>query len=240
MTEAVFYRDSYLSELESTIINVSDNIIELASTVFYPTGGGQPGDTGWIETGSGRRLTVSETRKGQTHGVILHHLAEQDHDLQPGDVVKTGLDWQRRYRHMRMHTCMHLLGSLIPVPVTGGSVGAEKSRLDFDLGDHKLDKDELTRQINELIDAGHDIVFESITESELDAKPELVRTMSVQPPRGAGDIRMVRVKDVDFQPCGGTHINNTSEIGPVRVSKIENKGRKNRRVHLVFDETDPD
>ncbi|MCZ6503082.1 MAG: alanyl-tRNA editing protein [Gammaproteobacteria bacterium] len=235
MTEAVFYKDSYLTELQATIVAVTKNVIELDRTIFYPTGGGQPGDTGWIETSSGKRLIVSDTRKGQTHGTILHHLAVEDHDLQPGDVVKTGIDWQRRYSHMQMHTSMHLLGSLVPVPVTGGSVGAEKSRLDFDLGDQKLDKEELTRQMNELIDAAHDIVFESITEDELDAKPELVRTMSVQPPRGVGDIRMVRVKDVDFQPCGGTHINNTSEIGPMRVSKIENKGKRNRRIHLVFD-----
>ena len=235
MTEAVFYKDSYLAELQATIVAVTDNIIELDRTIFYPTGGGQPGDTGWMETSSGKRLIVSDTRKGQTPGTILHHLASEDHDLQPGDVVKTGIDWQRRYSHMRMHTSMHLLGSLIPVPVTGGSVGAERSRLDFDLGDHKLDKEELTRQMNELIEAAHDIVFESITEDELNAKPELVRTMSVQPPRGVGDIRMVRVKDVDFQPCGGTHINNTSEIGSMRVSKIENKGKRNRRIHLVFD-----
>ncbi len=235
MTEAVFYKDSYLTELSATIVAVTGNVIELDRTIFYPTGGGQPGDTGWIETSSGIRLIVGGTRKGQTHGTILHHLAVEDHDLQPGDVVKTGIDWQRRYSHMRMHTSMHLLGSMVPVPVTGGSVGAEKSRLDFDLGDHKLDKEELTRQMNQLINEAHDIVFESITEDELDAKPELVRTMSVQPPRGVGDIRMVRVKDVDFQPCGGTHINNTSEIGPMRVSKIENKGKRNRRIHLVFD-----
>ena len=240
MTEAVFYEDSYLTELQATIVAVTDNIIELDRTIFYPTGGGQPGDTGWIETGSGKRLIIVGTRKGQPHGTILHELADEDpsaghHDLQPGDVVVTGIDWQRRYSHMRMHTSMHLLGSLVPAPVTGGSVGAEKSRLDFDVGDHKPDKEELTRQMNELIDAAHDIVFESITQDELDANPELVRTMSVQPPRGAGDIRMVRVKDVDFQPCGGTHINNTSEIGPMRVSKIENKGKRNRRIHLVFD-----
>ena len=235
MTEAVFYKDSYLTELQARIVGVTGNDIELDRTIFYPTGGGQPGDTGWVETISGRRLIVSDTRKGKTHGTILHHLTDEDHALQPGDVVKTGIDWERRYRHMRMHSCMHLLGSLVPVPVTGGSVGAEKSRLDFDLGDLRLDKEELTRQLNQLITAAHEIVFESITEDELDAKPELVRTMSVQPPRGAGDIRMVRVRDVDFQPCGGTHINNTSEIGPMRVSKIENKGKRNRRIHLIFD-----
>ena len=136
---------------------------------------------------------------------------------------------------MRMHTSMHLLGSLIPVPVTGGSVGAEKSRLDFDLGEHQIDKVDLTTRINRLVEASHPVVFGTITEAELDERPELVRTMSVQPPRGAGDIRTVRIEGVDFQPCGGTHVNNTGEIGAVRISKIENKGKRNRRVHLVLE-----
>ena len=149
--------------------------------------------------------------------------------------LSLAIDWDRRYRLMRMHTSMHLLGSLIPVPVTGGKVGAEKSRLDFNLGDHQLDKEELTEQMNALIQAGYDIGLEAITEAELDDNPGLVRTMSVQPPRGVGDIRMVRVKDVDFQPCGGTHVGNTREIGRVRISKIENKGRQNRRVQLVLE-----
>ena len=137
---------------------------------------------------------------------------------------------------MRMHTCMHLLGSLIPVPVTGGSVGAEKSRLDFDIGDNQLDKEDLTIRLNELVQSETTLAFESITDEELDQNPSLVRTMSVQPPRGAGTIRMIRIGDIDYQPCGGTHLSNTSEIGPVRVSKIENKGKRNRRVHLVFDD----
>lgn len=136
---------------------------------------------------------------------------------------------------MRMHTAMHLLGSLIPVPVTGGSVGADKSRLDFDLGEHQLDKEDLTLKMNALVAAAHPIAFGTITEAELDERPELVRTMSVQPPRGVGDIRTVRIENVDFQPCGGTHVRNTSEIGAVRISKIENKGKRNRRVHLLLE-----
>jgi misacylated tRNA(Ala) deacylase len=138
---------------------------------------------------------------------------------------------------MRMHTALHLLGSLIPVAVTGGQVGAQKSRLDFDVGDLQLDKEELTVQINQLIEPGHELEISSISDEELDANPELVRTMSVQPPRGAGTIRMIRVMDVDYQPCGGTHVRNTAEIGKVRVSKIENKGKRNRRVHVVFDDS---
>jgi misacylated tRNA(Ala) deacylase len=136
---------------------------------------------------------------------------------------------------MKMHTVMHLLGSLIPVGVTGGAVGVEKSRLDFDLGEHQIDKESLNAQLKALVDGGHDIEIGSITEKELDESPELVRTMSVQPPRGAGTIRMIRIVDVDYQPCGGTHVRNTAEIGNIRVRKIENKGRHNRRVHLVID-----
>ncbi len=236
MTEMVFYEDSYLTELEATVTAVDGNVLELDRTLFYPLGGGQPGDTGWVVSDSGERYVISDTKKGPEYGAIHHLLESTNHGFSQGERVRTGIDWDRRYAHMRMHTAMHLLGSLIPVPVTGGSVGAIKSRLDFDMGDLVLDKDELTKQMNELIKAGHEIVFESMTEAELDENPGLVRTMSVQPPRGVGDIRMVRVQDVDFQPCGGTHINNTAEIGPVRVSKIENKGKKNRRFHLVFED----
>ncbi len=234
MTEAVFQKDSYLTELDATITAVDEGVIELDRTIFYPLGGGQPGDSGWLEAAGGQRFAITDTRKGSETNSILHFTAAPDGEFKPGQSVRIGIDWERRYRHMRMHSAMHLLGSLIPVPVTGGSVGAEKSRLDFDVGDHILDKEALTEKMNLLVAQGHDVVLESITDDELSAKPELVRTMSVQPPRGVGDIRMVRVMDVDFQPCGGTHIRNTSEIGTVKISKIENKGRQNRRVHIVF------
>ncbi len=236
MTEAVFYKDSYLKELQTTISRVNGTGIEFDQTIFYPLGGGQPGDTGWLEMKDGQRFNILDTRKGENHGDIVHHLDTDSHNLAPGQKVRIGIDWERRYKLMQMHTTMHLLGSLIPVPVTGGSVGAEKSRLDFNLGDHKLDKEELTAQLNQLIEKGSDVEFGFITEQELDEKPDLVRTMSVQPPRGVGDIRTVRIIDTDYQPCGGTHVNNLSEIGRVRVSKIENKGKQNRRVHIVFDE----
>lgn len=237
MTRKVFYEDSYLKTLTATVTDIDGEWIVLDQTIFYPEGGGQPGDTGTLATtapGKTGKFCILETRKGNAPDSIRHRLDSDSHGLGIGDVVDLALDWDRRYRHMRMHTGMHLLGSLIPVPVTGGSVGAEKSRLDFDVGELELDKDDLTRRMNALIAEGHDIRFESITDEELDANPGLVRTMSVQPPRGAGVIRMVRVLDVDFQPCGGTHINNTSEIGPVAIAKIENKGKRNRRVHLVF------
>ena len=234
-TRQVYYKDSYRKELAAKVTDIADEWIGLDQTIFYPEGGGQPGDTGTLQA-DGKRFAIIDTRKGEAPGQIRHQLETADHGLKVGDEVTLSLDWDRRYRHMRMHTCLHLLGSLIPVPVTGGSVGAEKSRLDFDIGEHQLDKDDLTGKLNALIEEAHPITFGTITEQELDEKPELVRTMSVQPPRGAGDIRTVTVQDVDYQPCGGTHIANTSEIGPVRVSKIENKGKRNRRVHVVFDQ----
>ena len=230
-----YYDDSYRKTLAATVTAVDGEWIELDKTIFYPMGGGQPGDTGTMNGPDGTTHKVLDTRKSESPGQIKHQLDAADHGLKPGDCVDTAIDWERRFKHMRMHTSMHLLGSLIPVPVTGGSVGAEKSRLDFDLGEHQIDKADLTARINLLIDEAHPVVFGTITEAELDERPELVRTMSVQPPRGAGDIRTVRIDDVDFQPCGGTHVNNTSEIGTVRISKIENKGKRNRRVHLLLE-----
>lgn len=235
MTHAAFYDDAYCTEVDTTIVAIDDDWIELDRTIFYPTGGGQPFDTGQLSI-DGKTFAVIDTRKGEEQGQILHQLETADHGLATGDEVHLTLDWERRYAHMRMHTALHVLGSLIPVPVTGGAVGAEKSRLDFDIGEHQLDKIDLTERMNALIEAAHPVHFENITDAELDANPQLVRTMSVQPPRGAGTIRMVRIEGVDYQPCGGTHLANISEIGPVRISKIENKGKRNRRVHLVFDE----
>lgn len=235
MTHLAFYEDAYQKEHDSVVSTVDGEWIELESTIFYPTGGGQPGDTGTLATADGTTYRIVDTVKGEAPGQIRHQLDTTDHSLKAGDAVHMAIDWDRRYAHMRMHTALHVLGSLIPVPVTGGAVGAEKSRLDFDIGEHQLDKEVLTERMNALIDGKHDVAFETITDAELDANPGLVRTMSVQPPRGAGTIRMVRIRDVDYQPCGGTHLNNIGEIGPVRISKIENKGKRNRRVHLVFD-----
>jgi misacylated tRNA(Ala) deacylase len=230
-----YYDDSYQKTLHATITAVDGDSVELDQTIFYPLGGGQPGDTGMLVAPDGAQYAIIDTRKSNSPGQIMHQLDTEAHGLKVGDTVQTSLDWERRYKHMRMHTCMHLLGSLIPVPVTGGSVGAEKSRLDFDLGEHQINKEDLTARLAELVAGAHPVEFGTITEIELDERPELVRTMSVQPPRGAGDIRTVRIAGVDYQPCGGTHVNNTQEIGNVRVSKIENKGKRNRRVHIVLD-----
>ncbi len=230
-----YYEDSYQKRLTATVTAIDGDWIEFDQTIFYPMGGGQPGDTGSVTGPDGQAHTVLDTRKGDTPDRIKHQLESSEHGLRVGDPVELKLEWERRYKHMRMHTCMHLLGSLIPVPVTGGSVGADKSRLDFDLGEHQLDKEDLNVRINALVAEAHPVIFGTITEAELDARPELVRTMSVQPPRGAGDIRTVRIEGVDFQPCGGTHVGNTREIGTVRISKIENKGKRNRRVHILLE-----
>ncbi len=234
MTALKYYQDSYLQTLDAVVLSVDDAMVELDQTIFYPLGGGQPGDTGHI-SGANKTSDIIDTRKDRQTGSIYHQLADETHGFEIGDKVTLTIDWDRRYKHMRMHSAMHLLGSLIPVLVTGGSVGAEKSRLDFDLGDYQIDKDNLTLKINLLIDGAHEVEFGEISEQFLNENPDLVRTMSVQPPRGAGNIRTVRIKDVDYQPCGGTHVNNVSEIGRVRISKIENKGKRNRRVHIVFD-----
>ncbi len=230
-----YYEDSYQKSLTATVTAVDGEWLEFDQTIFYPLGGGQPGDTGVLTGPDGRRYQILDTRKSAATNQVRHQLDSADHALQSGDRIDAELDWDRRYRHMRMHTSMHLLGSLVPVPVTGGSVGADKSRLDFDLGEHQIDKEDLTLKMNALVAAAHPVAFGTITEAELDERPELVRTLSVRPPRGAGDIRTVRIEDVDFQPCGGTHVSNTSEIGAVRISKIENKGKRNRRVHLLLD-----
>tara|TARA_R110002073_G_scaffold76870_2_gene186470 strand:+ start:1364 stop:2095 length:732 start_codon:yes stop_codon:yes gene_type:complete len=230
--QPAYYRDSYLQDLDTTITAINGKQVICEDTIFYPEGGGQPGDTGQLKTPD-RTISILDTKRDKDTGEIQHEV-EDASDLKVGQRITLTLDWDRRYAHMRMHTALHLLGSLIPVPVTGGSIGAVKSRLDFDLGDHQIDKVDLTTRINELITAGHTLEFSSITDEELDAKPSLVRTMSVQPPRGSGVIRTVRIADIDYQPCGGTHLNSVSEIGPVEISKIENKGKRNRRVHLVF------
>lgn len=231
----IYYEDSYKKKLTTTVTAVNGAWVEFDATIFYPLGGGQPGDTGVLTGPDGKPHRVLDTRKGDSFEVIKHELDTDKPGLKPGDSVAIAIDWDRRFRHMRMHTCMHLLGSLIPVPVTGGSVGAEKSRLDFDLGEHQIDKEDLTTRINRLVAEAHPVTFGTITEAELDERPELVRTMSVQPPRGVGDIRTVRIEGVDYQPCGGTHVNNSSEVGVVRISKIENKGKRNRRVHLLLE-----
>jgi misacylated tRNA(Ala) deacylase len=175
---------------------------------------------------------VVDTRKGE-QGRILHQLETGPEPPQPGDELEATLDWERRYAHMRMHSCLHLLGSVLRYGVTGGQIASDKGRLDFDTQD-EIDRERVSAAINALIEANHPVQSQWITDEELDRQPELVRTMSVQPPRGAGRIRLLNIDGVDLQPCGGTHVAQTAEIGRVQVTKVESKGRHNRRVYVAF------
>lgn len=232
MTRELFREDSYLKTCAATVVASGPEGVVLDATVFYPMGGGQPGDTGTLALADGARLQVIDTRKNETG--IVHVLAPGADAPAIGAVVTAEIDWDRRHKHMRMHTCLHLLCAAIPAGVTGGQIGAERSRLDFDPGDVVFDKAAIEGTLNRLIAEDHPVRPRWIDEAELDAKPELVRTMSVKPPRGAGKIRLLDVAGVDLQPCGGTHVARTGEIGRVVVDKIESKGKRNRRVVVAL------
>jgi len=233
MTIELFRDDSYLRSCDAIVVAVDDAALTLDRTVFYPLGGGQPGDTGTI-TWSGKSARIVDTRYSDD-GAIHHLLDEGSPVPAVGEQVHVELDWDRRYRHMRMHTAMHLLGSVLQYGVTGGNISAAKSRLDFDMED-TVDKEMVAEAMKSLIDANHAVSCRWVSEQELDANPELVRTMSVQPPRGTGRIRLLEIEDVDLQPCGGTHLNSTAEVGNVRIGKVEKKGKRNRRVNIHLDD----
>lgn len=237
MTELLFRDDAYLKSCEATVAAVNDRGgIVLDRTVFYPTGGGQPGDSGVLRLAGGGEVRIATAVKGEAPDEIVHVPVEGGAAPEPGQKVTAEIDWDRRYAHMRMHSCLHLLSAVLPFPVTGGQVGAEKSRLDFDIPEATLDKDEITRTLNDLVRADDAVGFRWITDAELEATPELVKTMSVKPPTGAGHVRLIEIEGRDLQPCGGTHVRRTGEIGPVEVRKIEKKGRQNRRVSIQFAE----
>ena len=235
MTEEVFRQDAYARSCEARITVVDDAGVRLDRTVFYPLGGGQPGDRGELILDDGTTIPIVDTRKGRAADEIVHI---PDASADPGLVgseVSARIDWERRHRLMRMHTCLHLLCSLIPAPVTGGSIRDGSGRLDFDLPESTLDKEDLTARLNRLVVEAHPVIPRWISEEELDANPSLVRTMSVVPPHGRGRVRLLDIEGVDLQPCGGTHVASSGEIGRVRVTKIEKKGRQNRRVVVAFD-----
>lgn len=234
MTGKIFYEDSYQKTLSTRVVEVTDDGVVLESTIFYPLGGGQPGDTGRLVIGD-KSLPVNDTRFADDRVKILHFLDEAHlKEIKAGDEVMLELDWQRRHRHMRMHTSMHLMCHLIPAQATGGSIGETESRIDFDLQGIQVDKDDLTKRLNELIQRDIPLTIGAITDQELDEKPELVRTMSVQPPRGQGTVRTINIENIDYQPCGGTHVKSTGEIGEVVIGKIKNKGKQNKRISLVL------
>lgn len=236
MTEELFREDSYLKTCEAKVVSVQENGIELDRTVFYAMGGGQPGDTGTLNTADGRVVKITNTVKDRDTGLHLHVPSEDSPALSVGEDITGEIDWDRRYRMMRMHSALHLLCAVVEGGVTGGQIGEEKSRLDFDLSDTNIDKDAIDARLNQLVEEAHPMRHRWITDEEMAANEDLVRTMSVKPPSGAGRVRLMEIDGgVDLQPCGGTHVANTSEIGALRVGKIENKGKHNRRinVHLV-------
>ena len=233
MTENLFREDSYLRECAATVVATDGESFALDRTVFYPLGGGQPGDTGTLSWDGGS-ANIIDTRYGED-GAIRHLVAEGTELPAEGCAVTATLDWGRRFLHMRMHTALHLLGSVLQYGVTGGNISATKSRLDFDMED-TIDKVKVNADLQALVAANHPINCRWITDADLDAQPDLIRTMSVQPPRGAGKVRLLEIEGVDLQPCGGTHLNSTGEVGQVSVGKVEKKGRRNRRVSIVLDQ----
>jgi misacylated tRNA(Ala) deacylase len=242
VTDLVFRDDAYLQQIPSRVTgHTPEGGILIDRTIFYPSGGGQPGDSGWIEWETGR-LTIATAVKvegGQVALVPAEPLA-----LPPvGTPLMQRLDWVRRHRHMRMHTALHLLSVVIPLPVTGGQIGAERGRLDFDMPDPPVDIDRLNGALNALVDRDLPVTDDWITDAELLANPGLVKTMSVMPPMGQGRVRLVRIghgsSPIDLQPCGGTHVARTGEVGRIEISKIEKKGRQNRRVTLTLGDPRP-
>jgi len=240
MTELVFRDDAYARSCEARVIAADARGIRLDRTVFYPTGGGQPGDSGILRLASGATIAIADTVKGDGADEVIHIPAPGAALPEPGAELVAEIDWERRHRLMRMHSCLHLLCAVVPGAVTGGQVSDGRGRLDFDVPGSSLDREAIAARLNQLIAAGHPVAPRWIADEELAARPELVRTMSVKPPSGAGRVRLMEIAGpngvVDLQPCGGTHIRNTAEIGPVTIAKIENKGRQNRRIIIAFAE----
>lgn len=237
MTYEIFRDDPYAREADAAVVARDSRGIVLDRTIFYPRGGGQAGDAGAIVLANGASIAIADTVKGEAPGEILHVPAPgQEAALEAvnaGDKVGLRLDWERRHRHMRFHTATHLLCAIVPHETNGCSITSGYARLDFDMVE-PLDKEHLERELARLVDESHDIRTIWITDEELDTKPELVRTMSVKPPRGVGKIRLLEIDGVDLQACGGTHVANTREIGKLRVVKIEKKSARSRRVVIEF------
>lgn len=235
-TECLFRDDAYLKECEARVVALTEQGgIVLDRTVFYATSGGQPGDSGVLTTADGRSITIGTAVYTDAAKTEIAHIPLAGSPVpQVGDGITGAIHWDKRNARMRMHTALHLLSAVLPYAVTGGSVGESESRLDFDIPEAGLDKDAITARLNEMIAGNATVTSRWISDEELAANPGLVKTMSVKPPMGSGRVRLVEIAGLDLQPCGGTHVHATGEIGPVRVSQIEKKGRQNRRVRLVF------
>ena len=230
----LFEENAYLKEFKAKIININieEKTIELDNTAFYARSGGQPGDIGEIIT-KNQNIEVKDTIKKDNKIINIINKTE---NLDKGIEIIGKIDWEKRYKHMKMHSALHLMCSVIPLGVTGGQIGYEKSRLDFNDPDKKINKEEIEEKINSLVKDDYEITSEIIDSKILDEQPELVRTMSVKPPQIDGKIRLIKIGNVDLQPCGGTHVKSTAEIGSIKIGKIENKGRMNRRVNILLND----
>jgi misacylated tRNA(Ala) deacylase len=236
-TDCLFREDAYLKECSATVVSLTDaGGIVLDRTVFYAASGGQPGDRGVLRTATGDAILIEGATYTDAGKSEIAHMpaATTGPRLKVGEPVHAMIDWELRYARMRMHTALHLLSAVLPYPVTGGSVGDADGRLDFDIPEAGLDKDEITRKLAKMIAAGADVTSRWISDEELAANPGLVKTMSVKPPLGTGRVRLIEIVGYDLQPCGGTHVCRTNEIGDVRVTQIEKKGKLNRRVRIAF------
>jgi misacylated tRNA(Ala) deacylase len=238
MTDCLFRDDSYLKQCEARVVAVTEQgRIVLDRTVFYATSGGQPGDSGALTAG-GATIPIATAVFTDAAKTEIAHVPAQDAQSAPplsvGTAVTAVIDWDKRHARMRMHTALHLLSAALPYAVTGGSVGENESRLDFDIPEAGLDKDAITAKVNEMIVSNAAVTSRWITDAELEANPGLVKTMSVKPPMGTGRVRLIEIAGLDLQPCGGTHVRTLSEIGGVRVTQIEKKGKQNRRVRLAL------
>ena len=221
-TELLFRDDAYLRDAPATVVAVNDRRgILLDRTVFYVTGGGQPGDTGRLTRGDGAAIAIATTVYGDTKADIVHVPGDDQPLPEPGETLTAVLDWERRYRHMRIHTGLHLLSVVLPFPVTGGSIAADEGRLDFDIDGEVPAKEAIEERLNALVAGDYPVTTEWITDEELAANPGMVKTMKVKPPVGSGRVRLVRIGDIDLQPCGGTHVRSSAEIGRLVISKME-------------------
>jgi misacylated tRNA(Ala) deacylase len=233
-SELLFRDDAYLKGASARVTAVHERGIELDRTIFYPQGGGQMGDSGSLLRANGERIAIIDTRKADALDNVLHIPGEGAAIPEIGETLTIEIDWARRYSLMRLHTALHVMSCVVVAPVTGGNISPDKARLDFDIDMSLLDGASIEHETNALIARGVETATEWITDAELDARPELVKTMSVQPPRGAGRVRLLRIPGIDLQPCGGTHVRNIAEIGGIRVLRIRSEGKRNKRVEIAL------
>jgi len=235
MTEFLFRADSYRKTSPASVVAITPDGVILDRTIFYANSGGQPGDSGYLESEDGQEIVIANAmHPGGDKTEIVHVAADAQPEIGVGELVTAAIDWQRRYRLMRMHTALHLLSVALPFPVTGGSIGEDKGRLDFSMPEAPADLAGLEARLNAMVASDYPVTEEWITDAEMAAQPELIKTMKVKPPSGLGRVRLIRIGDIDLQPCGGIHVAKTGEIGQLKLGKIESKGAQNRRVSLLF------